>query len=431
MPKYEVTTKQGIKLQMEGPNPPTDADIDFAVEQLQNEQTDKGFMGQVGKALTGDNSLRPIAGLLDQAGIGVLQGVSELPGLPADLVGLGLQGMDYLGGRKTPTANPLEMFSSRTIRSALGQDGLGLIPRSVPRNAVERTFNAAGQGIGSAGAGGAKGLMGIVGGAGGGVGSQTMKEIFPDSTIAPIAGGILGALLGARSVAGAPAPTAGVADDVLDARIRAGAQTDPPPNTMMEQADMMSEGGPPIPVRPPVQGSTPEQIAEALKAKPIREAVDKITLARGLGPEDAAKSLQSLNPGKPDLVNRVLFNTGLAGKDSAQKIAMYNALQKVEAAQPGAMKDLLAVIAKPGMRVIGHGMTGNKIGMAKAVYDLLRGLAANSANVKLQAALDELETIVRTGEPIPTTGTALKNEAKAIVGQFGPYREPAKRGKLP
>lgn len=410
MPVYEIETPEGLKFEMEGDTEPTDADIELAIKDLQDQQTDKGFMGSF--------LPRPVAGALDQFGTGVLQGASELPGLPADLVGLGLRGLDYLGGREKPTENPLEMFSSRTIRSALGQDGLGLIPRSIPRHGVERMANALGQGVGSAGAAGAKGILGISAGLGGGAGSQLAKEVFPDSTVAPIIGGLLGGFGGARLAARAPAPKAGVLDEVLEQRMKAGSKTDPLPDTMLDQADMMSEGGPVGPIREPGIGSTAEEIRIGTEAAKTRGVLDKITLARGLGPDDAAKSLAGEKPAAPDLTSKLLYKTGLAGKESAKNTALYNALKKIEDIEPNVMKDLLGKTAKHFVKGAIHAKIGNPLGVGKAIVDGLHAIITGTKNAKLQAALDELETIVRTGEPIPTKGTSIKNEIKGILGQL-------------
>lgn len=128
----------------------------------------------------------------------------SVPGLPADLIGLEMRGLDYLSGNQTPTANPLEAFTGNTIRSAAhdylsqGANALGykttpqdFQPRD-PRNSVERLAGNVADFIGYGAGPGALTRNALGSAATGAAGLTAAQEIAPDSTIAQIAGALIG-----------------------------------------------------------------------------------------------------------------------------------------------------------------------------------------------------------------------------------------------
>lgn len=134
----------------------------------------------------------------------VANAAMSLPGLPADLVGLQLRGMDWLAGNKTPTANPLEAISGQTIRDAAHDYGsqainaMGfkttpedLAPRD-PRNVAEQYAGNVADFIGYGGGPAALSKGALTTAATGAAGLTAAQVIAPDSPVAQIAGAIIG-----------------------------------------------------------------------------------------------------------------------------------------------------------------------------------------------------------------------------------------------
>lgn len=128
----------------------------------------------------------------------------SVPGLPADLVGLEMRGLDYLSGAKTPSANPLEAFTGNTIRSAAhdylsqGANALGynttpqdFQPRD-PRNMGERLAGNVADFIGYGAGPGALSRSALTSAGTGAIGLTAAQEIAPDSTLAQVAGALIG-----------------------------------------------------------------------------------------------------------------------------------------------------------------------------------------------------------------------------------------------
>lgn len=207
-----------------------------------NPQTSGGFALDQGKFL---------GGRLANAAISV-------PGLPADLVGLGLRGLDYVGGRETPTANPLEAISSASIRGAAHDYGsraanaagfkttaADFTPRD-PRNSSERLAGNVADFIGYGAGPGAltKGALASAGG--GAVGLTAAQEIAPDYALVQVAGALAGhrapAVIASRGQASFPGTRAflrgrnasGI-DDELAAYDRLSKQTGQPVDVMPGQ----------------------------------------------------------------------------------------------------------------------------------------------------------------------------------------------------
>lgn len=102
---------------------PTAYDVQYLVDNPQDLPKFEAHFGPIKDLIPQQpqQQLSPAGQVADEAkflGGRLANAAISIPGLPADLVGLGLKGMDYLGGRKTPTANPLEAFSGETIRNA-------------------------------------------------------------------------------------------------------------------------------------------------------------------------------------------------------------------------------------------------------------------------------------------------------------------------
>ena len=129
----------------------------------------------------------------------------SLPGLPADLVGLQLRGMDWLAGNKTPTANPLEAFTGQTIRDAAHDygsqainalTGSNLTPEDLtprdPRNTAERFAGNVADFIGYGVGPGALTKSALETAATGAAGLTAAQEVAPDSPLAQVAGAVIG-----------------------------------------------------------------------------------------------------------------------------------------------------------------------------------------------------------------------------------------------
>lgn len=129
----------------------------------------------------------------------------SVPGLPADLVGLQLKGLDYLAGTEKPTENPLEFATGNTIRSAfhdigsrgINASGVGkttpedLAPRA-PRNTTERFVGNVADFIGYGAGPGALAKNTLASGAGAAAGLTAAQEIAPDNALVQIAGAVAG-----------------------------------------------------------------------------------------------------------------------------------------------------------------------------------------------------------------------------------------------
>ena len=130
---------------------------------------------------------------------------SELPGLPADLIGLEISALDYLTGAERPTENPLEAFTGASIRTNIHDlSGGALTPRE-PRNDFERYGGAIADFVGAS----AVPFAGMVGkvknpiaylagetaaAIGGGIGQEAARDIDPENPIAPAIGAVAGSL---------------------------------------------------------------------------------------------------------------------------------------------------------------------------------------------------------------------------------------------
>lgn len=409
MPEYTVTDKYGRTLIMVGDTPPTEEDMDAAFESLTNQQTDEGTMGSIAKQL---GLPRQIPQTIDQLGLGILRGATETPGAIADLTQMGLNALG------TSTGLWEERDRGRGwagyTRDKLIENGI--LPNLAPQDMVQRLAGSTGQGIGGAFGGGARGAVGTGAGAGGGFGAGVGAEIDPENGLLQFLLGLTGGVAGARYSARAPAPRPGISDVELDTRVKGG-MGDPLPDTTAEQLAMMDEGGPPGPVYEPGPPVTPQQLALASDAEKRMQLLDAIKLSRGLNPEDAARNLERFTPNEPTALEKLLYQTGLANRGSAEKTAIFNTMGKVREAGPKAMQSLLGRASKQFVKGAIHSKIGNQYGAGKAALDFMFDLARSSGQSRLFDALDELETIVRTGEPIPTKGTAIKNELKAMAGQ--------------
>lgn len=145
---------------------------------------------------------------------GAIAGTLGLPGDVSQLLQTGAKAIlpesvsQYLvdkEGQGLPTSADIERAMSA------GENALGITPPT-PETTAEKYIGAAGKGLGAmapfalSGGGGAvvKGL-GLASGATGGLGSEAASQAFPESTAAPIVGGLIGAgipLAGTLGVAG-------------------------------------------------------------------------------------------------------------------------------------------------------------------------------------------------------------------------------------
>lgn len=408
MPEYTVTDQYGRTLILVGDEPPTEEDMDAAFETLTNQQTDEGTMGSIAKQL---GLSRKIPQTIDQLGLGILRGATETPGAIADVTQMGLNEI----GKGTGLWNERDLgrgWAGYTRDKLIENE---ILPNLAPQDMVQRLVGSAGQGIGGAVAGGASGTIGAGAGAGGGLGAGVGAEIDPENGLLQFLLGLGGGIAGARYGARAPAPRPGLSDETLSNRIKGG-MGEPSPDTMAEQLDMMSEGGPPGPVYEPGPPISPQQLALARDAEGRKGILDAVTMSRGLDGEDAAANVTPFSPGAPTVLERTLYRTGLAPSKMAERTAIFDAIKKVQDAEPGALKSLLGKAAKQFAKGALHAKLGNKYGAGRAALDFMFDVAKGSAQNRLFEALDELETVVRTGEPIPTKGTAIKNELKAVAG---------------
>lgn len=408
MPEYTVTDQYGRTLILVGDEPPTEEDMDAAFEALTNQQTDEGTMGSIAKQL---GLSRKIPQTIDQLGLGILRGVTETPGAIADLTQMGLNKI----GKGTGLWNERDLgrgWAGYTRDKLIENE---ILPNLAPQDMVQRLAGYTGQGIGGAAAGGASGTIGAGAGAGGGLGAGVGAEIDPENGLLQFLLSLGGGIAGARYGARAPAPRPGLSNETLGNRIKGGTG-DPRPDTVAEQLDMMSEGGPPGPVYEPGPPISPQQRALARDAEGRKGILDAITMSRALGGEDAAANLTPFSPGAPTVLERTLYRTGLAPSKMAERTAIFDAIKKVQDAEPGALKSLFGKAAKQFAKGALNAKLGNNYGASRAALDFMFDVAKGSAQNRLFEALDELETVVRTGEPIPTKGTAIKNELKAVAG---------------
>jgi len=122
MPTYEITTPDGSIYEIDAPEGASEADAvahlkaQLAQRPKQPPPTQAAQQPEQGMGEWAADQAKFLGGRAASAAL-------SLPGLPADLVGLGLAGADYVAGRKTPTPNPLEAFSGQTIRGALRDYG--------------------------------------------------------------------------------------------------------------------------------------------------------------------------------------------------------------------------------------------------------------------------------------------------------------------
>lgn len=182
----------------------------------------------------------------------------SVPGLPADLLGLELAGLDYISGQETPTANPLEAFTGKTIRGAahdygsraLRAAGFNAAPEDLaprdPRNTTERLVGNIADFVGYGAGPGALTKGALTSAAGGGAGLTAAQEIAPDSTLVQIAGALAGhrapAAIASRGASTFPASraflrgrNASSIDDELAAYDRLSQQTGAPVSVMPGQ----------------------------------------------------------------------------------------------------------------------------------------------------------------------------------------------------
>lgn len=414
MPTYRITDPaSGQKIKMTGDVPPSDDEIADAFEHIRGQQTDNGTMGSLGLP-------RGVARAVDSLGLGVLQGASELPGNIADLTQMAMNGI----GEKTGLWDQRDRGRGWTgfTRAAL-QDS-GILPNIAPQTTFDRYAGAAGRGIGGAAASGASGTVGLYGGAGSGVGSQAGADLFPESQIAPFIGGLLGGAAGGWAGIKTPAPGKGITDAKLLEKVRAGQQSDTLPDTMAEQADMMSEGGPAGPVRPPQGGATPEMQQRGQDAQGI---LNQLQLTKAAGEAKTPKAMAAvLEPAKqvvkPSLLDRVAYKTGTADPASAYQTAIHDAIAEIQGAIPG-QKNILSTLTKEaakhiylrfkfGKHVAGYESVKSAIGIVKNML----GIDDATVSAVQAEGLKKLETIIRTGKPIPTKGTVVKNAATGLLG---------------
>ena len=203
MPTYEITTPDGSIYEIDAPEGASEAD---AVAHLKAQLAQRPKQPQPTQA-----AQQPEQGMgewaADQAkflGGRAASAALSLPGLPADLVGLGLAGADYVAGRKTPTPNPLEAFSGQTIRGALrdyGSQALNaagynttpedLTPRD-PRNIGEQFAGNVADFVGYGASPAAFTKSGLTSAATGAAGLTAAQVVAPDNPFVQVAGALLG-----------------------------------------------------------------------------------------------------------------------------------------------------------------------------------------------------------------------------------------------
>lgn len=186
---------------------PTAYDVQYLVDNPQDLPKFEAHFGPINDLIPQkpQQQLSPMGQVADEAkflGGRLANAAISIPGLPADLVGLGLKGMDYIGGRKTPTPNPLEAFSGNTIRGAAHDYGSQLVnaatgsnltpedltPRD-PTNLAEKFAGNVADFIGYGGRPNLRSATEAVTGAGAFTAAQ---EIAPDNPIVQLAAAYLG-----------------------------------------------------------------------------------------------------------------------------------------------------------------------------------------------------------------------------------------------
>jgi len=118
-----------------------------------------------------------------------LGGVATAAGVPGDLMSLA----DRFIFGTDPATDQHRLPTSAEVRAAttdkLGMTGPNALVRPDPSNALETWGSAAAEGAGS---GLLLGPLGTIAGTAGGVGSEIGHKVFPDSTLAPVIGGLVG-----------------------------------------------------------------------------------------------------------------------------------------------------------------------------------------------------------------------------------------------
>lgn len=198
MAKYQVTAPNGHVYEITAPDDASEQDV---MAQLQNHVAQEAPAKAQPEQSLGEWAVdqgKFLGGRLANA-------AASLPGLPADLVGLQLAGMDWLAGNKERTANPLEAFSGETIRGAMHDYGSqainavtgskltpdDLAPRA-PRNTAERFAGNVADFIGYGAGPGALTGSSLKAAAGGAAGLTAAQEVAPDSVLAQVAGALIG-----------------------------------------------------------------------------------------------------------------------------------------------------------------------------------------------------------------------------------------------
>jgi hypothetical protein len=404
MPKYTIDTGKK-QYTLESETPLSDGDISSAVESAQKQQTDEGFLG----------SFLPhnAAAVGDQGGLGILQGFTEAPGAVGDLTGWALNKLGKntgLWGERDLTQIPL---GSSNIHDALGPKGFGWLPDIEALSGPSELVNAAGRGIGSVAAlgGAGTGLAGFLGGAGSGAGSYAAGKMFPGSEIAPIVGGLLGGFAGGYAGMKTPTPEAGLSDEALKGLVSAGkgrvSTASTPAGEVIDPATY-----------------TPASAAAKATAEDSQGALNQLQLINAVR-KTPQKADQLLTPiadaTRPSWGDRAKYMVGAADPETAYNTAVYDAANNAKDFAPGlgmsksaAMQTGWQLAKSIGLAKAGH--FGHAVHAISGIMKLLGGqdLGASTGN-----ALDTLETIVRTGKPIPTKGTVVSAGARGLLSTVG------------
>lgn len=157
------------------------------------------------------------------AGSALVKGAAGLLGLPGDLENLGNEGINALRGWVGSPVTPQEELAQRAGRMPTSGEientltnplGLTNNPHLVPQTPLERYGSALVEAIPSTaaaiGTGGAELVPGVLAGASGALGSEGAHELAPDSSWAPVVGGLAAGL----GVGGA----SGMVENALNAR---------------------------------------------------------------------------------------------------------------------------------------------------------------------------------------------------------------------
>lgn len=374
---------------------------DYYAKKAPTPAPEKGFLESVGIP-------KSIAGVADQVGQGILRGATELPGLPADAVTWGLNKI----GRNTGLWNEREAdgpLNSSSIRGALGPEGLGLIPNLEAQNGVERFAGSVGQGIGGAAVAGPSGLMGLLGGAGGGAGSFAGAEMFPESDIAPIIGGLLGGVAGGYAGAKAPARTPVPSRADIEA---AAAMGKPAPKPTVEPSGhpLLKDKFPeafPVPKKPRARPVPKGIKAVSEKAEGLLGQLKVVDEARTQSPKKAA---ETLSPMKADAPNSML------GLNPTKQNSINEIIARIEKTNPSASQAVLKMVAKLAAKTsvgVNLGKTLSVYTQAKKFIDLIRN---DFRDPKLDAALDDLEYVLKSDQPLPTKMQGMKGGLMEMLG---------------